>query len=89
MTYVSDLKDRIRKLGNINVESLDEYKEVKERFESMCTQRDDLISAKEELIKIIRDISVSMVHQFMQQFELIQTEFNDVFMKLFNGGKQD
>jgi chromosome segregation protein len=87
VTYVSDLKDRIRKLGNINVESLDEYKEVKERFESMCTQRDDLISAKEELIKIIRDISVSMVHQFMQQFELIQTEFNDVFMKLFNGGE--
>ena len=53
----------------------------------MCAQRDDLISAKEELIKIIKDISVSMVHQFMQQFDLIQKEFNDVFAILFDGGE--
>ena len=85
--HVAELKESIRKLGNINVEALEEYKEVKERFDTMCAQRDDLISAKEELIKIIKDISVSMVHQFMQQFDLIQKEFNDVFAILFDGGE--
>lgn len=84
---VTSLKEKIRRLGNINVEALEEYKEVKARFELMSEQKDDLVSSKEELMKIIRDLSVSMTRQFMQQFELIRIEFNNVFTKLFNGGE--
>ncbi len=84
---VTELKDKIRKLGNINVEALEEYKEVKERFDTMTKQKDDLNDAKDELTKVIKDISASMVHQFMQQFNLIQKEFNSVFKKLFDGGE--
>ena len=84
---VAELKDKIRKLGNINVEALDEYKEVKERFDTMSKQKNDLNEAKDELTKVIKDISANMVHQFMQQFNLIQNEFNAVFKKLFDGGE--
>ncbi len=87
IAYVIDLKDKIRRLGNINVEALEEYKEVKERFENMTTQKEDLVTSKEELMKIIKDISAGMIHRFMQQYELIQKEFNDVFNKLFSGGE--
>ncbi len=55
---MSELKEKIRKLGNINVDALEEYKEVKERFETMTVQRDDLMQSKEDLVKIIKDISL-------------------------------
>ncbi len=84
---VSALKEKIRRLGNINVDALEEYKEVQARYELMSTQKTDLVESKDELIKIIRDLSVSMTKQFMQQFELIQNEFDRVFKKLFSGGE--
>lgn len=84
---VAELKDKIRKLGNINVEALEEYKEVKSRYDEMCYQRDDLLSSKEELNKVLADISDGMEKRFMQQFQIIQKEFNNVFVKLFNGGE--
>lgn len=84
---IAQLKDKIRKLGNINVDALDEYKEVKQRYEEMCYQRDDLIASKDELYKVINDISESMKKKFIEQFNIIQREFDSVFKKLFNGGE--
>lgn len=81
------LKDKIKKLGNINVDALEEYKEVKNRYEEMSLQRDDLIASKDELYKVINDISESMKKKFIEQFNIIQREFDNVFKKLFNGGE--
>lgn len=81
-----DLKGRIKKLGNINADALEEYKEVRERFEMMSAQRDDLTSSKQELEKIIHDLTVNMNHRFNVQFELIQKEFDKSFKQLFDGG---
>lgn len=81
------LKDKIKKLGNINVDALEEYKEVKNRYEEMSRQRDDLIASKDELYKVINDISESMKKKFIEQFNIIQREFDNVFKKLFNGGE--
>lgn len=84
---ISQLKDKIKKLGNINVDALEEYKEVKNRYEEMSRQRDDLIASKDELYKVINDISESMKKKFIEQFNIIQREFDNVFKKLFNGGE--
>lgn len=84
---ISQLKDKIKKLGNINVDALEEYKEVKNRYEEMSHQRDDLIASKDELYKVINDISESMKKKFIEQFNIIQREFDNVFKKLFNGGE--
>ncbi len=84
---IAQLKDKIKKLGNINVDALEEYKEVKNRYEEMSLQRDDLIVSKDELYKVINDISESMKKRFIEQFNIIQREFDNVFKKLFNGGE--
>ena len=83
---VDEIKSKIKRLGNINVESVEEYKQTKARFEELSTQRDDLRDAKEDLITLIGDISSGMKERFLSQFELIQNRFNEVFTKLFNGG---
>lgn len=84
---IGELKERIKKLGNINVEAPEEYRELKDRFEDMCAQRDDLISSRDELNKIIDDISANMQKQFLREFEVIQKEFSRVFAQLFSGGE--
>ena len=84
---ISELKNEIRKLGNINADAVEEFRELKIRFDTMTVQRDDLINSKNELEKVIRDVVLSMSHQFSVQFDLIQKEFGRVFRKLFNGGE--
>ncbi len=84
---INEIKDRIKRLGNINVDALEEYKQLKKRFDEMSAQRDDLIKSKEELVKIIEDIVKSMSELFNKQFGVIQKEFDRVFKILFNGGE--
>ena len=84
---VGELKDKIKRLGNINADAIEEYTTERERYEEMCLQRDDLISSKEELKGIIDDISNSMLTQFKREFTVIQREFNNVFRELFSGGE--
>ena len=84
---IAELKNEIRKLGNINADAVEEFKELKTRFDTMTVQRDDLINSKNELEKVIRDVMLSMSHQFSVQFDLIQKEFGRVFRKLFSGGE--
>lgn len=82
-----EIREKIRRLGNINVDALEEYKQLKERYDSMCTQRDDLVQSRTDLLKIIDDISAGMEAKFNERFAVIQREFNDVFQALFNGGE--
>ena len=84
---VSKLKNRIKQLGHVNLNSIEEYKTIKERLEFITKQHDDLLMAKEDLEKVIKDMEEKMRIQFVNSFNSINEEFNKVFSKLFNGGK--
>ncbi|MBR1670101.1 MAG: chromosome segregation protein SMC [Butyrivibrio sp.] len=83
----NQLKDSIRKLGDVNVNAIEDYKNLMERYTFMKTQHDDLITAEQQLKEIIKDLDESMRRQFMEQFALINTEFDKVFKEMFGGGK--
>ena len=83
----SQLKDAIRKLGDVNVNAIEDYKNLMERYTFMKTQHDDLIEAEQQLKEIIKDLDESMRKQFMEQFKLINIEFDKVFKEMFGGGK--
>ncbi len=84
---IHSLKDAIRKLGDVNVNAIEDYKNLMERYTFMKTQHDDLIEAERQLKEIINDLDESMRKQFMEQFKLINTEFDQVFKEMFGGGK--
>ncbi|RBP68275.1 condensin subunit Smc [Alkalibaculum bacchi] len=86
MKILKSYKTQIKDLGSVNVDSVEQYKEVKERYEFLTLQRDDLTKAKDSLHEIIEEITVHMEGQFVEQFELIKKEFDCTFTKLFNGG---
>ncbi len=83
----SELKGEIRDLGDVNVNAIEEYKNLSERQEFMQNQHDDLVEAAESLQKIIADLDTAMRKQFKEQFARIQKEFDKVFKQLFGGGK--
>ncbi|MBQ4069039.1 MAG: chromosome segregation protein SMC [Lachnospiraceae bacterium] len=84
---ISTLKSDIRGLGDVNVNAIEEYKEVVERYNFLKTQHDDLVKAEETLQKIIKELDEGMRKQFSEKFELIRSEFDKVFKELFGGGK--
>lgn len=84
---IKTLKKNIKALGNINLNAIEEYKEVSERYMTLKEQHDDLISAEEKLIGIIQDLDEAMRAQFKTNFVIIQENFNRVFAELFGGGK--
>ncbi len=84
---VGSLKAEIRKLGDVNVNSIEDYKEVSERYEFLKTQHDDLITAKEKLIAVIQELDTGMRERFTEKFAEIKVEFDKVFKQLFGGGK--
>ena len=84
---ISGLKDEIRKLGNVNVNAIEEYKEVSERYGFLKGQHDDLIEAEQTLLGIIEDLDTGMKRQFAEKFADIQREFDKAFKELFGGGK--
>ena len=84
---ISELKTKIKSLGNINIDAIEEYKSVKERFDFLTEQTVDLEKAKRELEKIIEDMLIIMKKQFSEQFDIISKNFNSVFRELFGGGQ--
>jgi chromosome segregation protein len=84
---ISSLKDAIRKLGDVNVNAIEDYRILMERYTFMKTQHDDLIAAEQQLREIITELDESMRKQFIDQFQKIQTEFDKVFKEMFGGGK--
>ncbi|MDD4780836.1 MAG: chromosome segregation protein SMC [Tissierellia bacterium] len=86
---VSTFKKSIKELGNINIDSIEEYKEVKERYDFLTIQKKDLTDAATQLSNIIKELEVKMKDKFLEEFSSIRLKFNEVFQKLFNGGKGD
>ncbi len=81
------LKEEIRKLGDVNVNAIEDYKNISERYEFMNTQRNDLVKAEETLKGIISELDSGMRRQFEEQFARIRVEFDKAFKELFGGGK--
>lgn len=83
---VRDLRQRIASLGHVNVESIEQYNDVSERYETLSTQRSQLLEAQDSLLKAIKDMDAIMIEKFSQSFEAINKAFNEVFRYLFGGG---
>ena len=81
------LRDEIRRMGEVNVNAIEEYREVSERYETLKKQHDDLVQSEEELLRIIEDLESGMKQQFEEQFAVVQREFEAAFKELFGGGK--
>ncbi len=84
---IAGIKDDIRKLGDVNVNAIEDYKETFERYTFLKTQHDDLVEAEQTLMGIIEELDAGMRKQFMEKFTEIQSEFDKVFRELFGGGK--
>ena len=84
---IAELKDAIRKLGNVNVNAIEEYKEILERHTFLSAQHTDLVEAAETLKGIIAELDEGMRKQFTEKFQEIRVEFDKVFKQLFGGGK--
>lgn len=83
---VRDLRQRIASLGHVNVESIEQYNDVSSRYETLSTQRAQLLEAQDSLLKAIKDMDTIMVEKFSTSFDAINKAFNDVFRYLFGGG---
>ena len=81
------IKDEIRKLGSVNVNAIEDYKNLLERHTFLSGQYDDLIKAEETLEGIILELDEGMRKQFTEKFRDIQREFDKAFKELFGGGK--
>ena len=84
---ITALKDAIRKLGDVNVNAIEDYKNLMERYTFLKTQHDDLVEAEKTLLGIIEELDTSMRKQFNDKFAEINREFDKVFKELFGGGK--
>lgn len=84
---IAELKSKIKALGNINIDAIEEYKNVKERFDFLTAQTQDLEKAKAELEGLIDEMQDIMKKQFSKQFAIISKNFNSVFRELFGGGQ--
>ena len=81
------LKDAIKRLGDVNVNAIEDYKVLMERYTFLKNQHDDLIKAEETLIGIIDELDTSMRKQFTEKFIEIEKEYDKVFKEMFGGGK--
>ena len=84
---VNTVKDDIRKLGDVNVNAIEDFKVLMERYTFLKNQHDDLIEAEKTLEGIIQELDTAMRRQFAEKFEEIKREFDKVFKELFGGGK--
>ena len=84
---IAGIKDDIRKLGDVNVNAIEDFKNLEERYEFLKNQREDLIEAEVTLKQIIEELDTAMRRQFEEEFAKIKEEFNSVFKQLFGGGK--
>ena len=84
---IGALKDAIRRLGDVNVNAIEDYKNLMERYDFLKTQHDDLVEAEKTLQGIIEELDTAMRKQFKDKFAQISREFDKVFKELFGGGK--
>ena len=84
---VSELKVKIKNLGDVNVNAIEDYRNLVERYDLLKTQHDDLIESEKVLLDIIEDLDAEMRRQFEEKFAFIKEQFDIVFKELFGGGK--
>ena len=84
---VADLRGKIRALGNVNVSAIEEYKEVKARYDALVTQVTDVEESRNELSRMISKLSAQMREIFTDSFRAINENFGRVFAELFGGGE--
>lgn len=82
-------KSILKKIGMVNLDAIEEYEKVSERYTFLNQQKDDLIHAKESLLEIITEMDDVMKKEFTKTFELVRKEFHQVFKELFGGGNAD
>ena len=83
---VAEVRGKIRGLGNVNVGAIEEYKEVKERYDFLKAQVTDVEKAKSELTRMIAELCSEMEELFTTSFKQINTHFQQIFIELFGGG---
>ena len=86
---INEIKSEIKGLGNINIDAIEEYNQVGERYEFLKTQRDDLVEAQNNLQQVIEDMVMIMKQQFTEKFAVINKHFGETFVQLFGGGKAE
>ena len=83
---LNEIRQKIKRMGTVNVGAIEEYKEVSERYEFMKTQTDDVIKARDELFKLISGLNSQMKELFIERFRKINEHFSAIFTDLFGGG---
>ncbi|NLM10921.1 MAG: chromosome segregation protein SMC [Clostridiaceae bacterium] len=86
---INELKAKVREMGPVNVSAIEDYSKTKERYNFMTKQRNDLVKSEEKLNRIIREMLSIMKKQFMEEFQRINRNFNEVFRELFEGGRAE
>ena len=86
---LTEIKKKIKSLGPVNVQAIEEYKEVSERYGFMKQQYDDLVASEGSIRGIIEELDTGMKKQFDEQFAAIKAQFREVFRELFGGGEAD
>ena len=86
---VNELRAEMKELGSVNLDSIDEYKNLKERYDFMSEQRLDLETTMTKLRKIVTEMTQIMKEQFKEKFKTINKNFQEVFQELFGGGKAE
>ena len=86
---ISAVKNKIKQLGDVNVNAIEDYKQVSERYEFLKGQHDDICKAEANLVNIIAELDRAMREQFAEKFKEIRVMFSKVFKELFGGGKAD
>ena len=86
---VNSLRNEIKELGSVNVDSIEEYKNLKDRYDFMSEQRLDLENTMSKLRSVISDMTQIMREQFKEKFKVINKNFGEVFAELFGGGKAE
>ncbi len=86
---LAELKQKIRALGSVNVEAIEEYREVSERYRFLSEQMADVRKSKQELEKLIADLTEEMCRIFAESFAVINENFKEIFVDLFGGGKAE
>ncbi len=86
---LTELKQKIRALGSVNVDAIEEYREVSERYQFLSKQMADVRHSKNELEKLIADLTEQMCRIFSESFAVINENFKEIFRDLFGGGKAE
>ena len=84
---VAELKTKMKSLGDVNINAIEDYRNISERYEVLFAQHEDLIQSEEVLKGIVEELDIEMRKQFEEKFAQIKKQFDIVFKELFGGGK--